>query len=138
MAQVTAGWAHSLVLATSGQLYAFGSNSFGQLGGPVNSGTGAANENPLPVALPAGTTVDTLSTGALSQHSLVVVADLAIVIGGASQGQVGRLYGEHLQATGGAGPYKWAANGLPRACRSVPPRARSRASRQLRGALPPP
>ncbi|MGP8204902.1 MAG: putative Ig domain-containing protein [Acidimicrobiales bacterium] len=113
VAQVTAGWANSMALTTTGQVYAFGSNSFGQLGSSVNRGTGVANENPLAVALPAGTTVDTLSTGPLSQGSLVVVADLAIVIGGASQGQAGTPYREHLHATGGVGPYQWAATGLP-------------------------
>jgi alpha-tubulin suppressor-like RCC1 family protein len=50
--QIAAGYEHSLALTSSGQLYAFGDNQYGQLGSLVNSGSGAPNPTPSPVTLP--------------------------------------------------------------------------------------
>jgi alpha-tubulin suppressor-like RCC1 family protein len=50
--QVAAGNFHSLALTESGQLYAFGSNRFGELGNTTNNGNEEANPTPTPVALP--------------------------------------------------------------------------------------
>jgi alpha-tubulin suppressor-like RCC1 family protein len=49
---VAAGEEHSLALTSTGQLFAFGSNSQGQLGGSVNEGTSDANPTPMLVSLP--------------------------------------------------------------------------------------
>ncbi len=51
---IAAGMQHSLVLTSAGQLYAFGSNRYGQLGRQANAETTSANPVPLEVALPAG------------------------------------------------------------------------------------
>ena len=56
ISEVAAGLAHSLVATSSGQLYAFGSNEFGQLGNETNTGLEhekAANPTPTLVTVPA-------------------------------------------------------------------------------------
>ena len=50
--QVAAGQDHSLVATSSGQLYAFGYNYYGQLGSPTNDVTGTPNPTPMLVTLP--------------------------------------------------------------------------------------
>jgi alpha-tubulin suppressor-like RCC1 family protein len=50
--QIAAGFNHSLVLTSTGQLYAFGNNEFGQLGNSINNGRYAANPTPTTVGLP--------------------------------------------------------------------------------------
>jgi alpha-tubulin suppressor-like RCC1 family protein len=50
--QVAAGEDHSLVVTSSGQLYAFGYNYYGQLGSTTNNLTGFANPTPTLVTLP--------------------------------------------------------------------------------------
>ena len=50
--QIAAGYDHSLALTSSGQLYAFGKNLFGQLGNATNNGTVKANPTPALVTLP--------------------------------------------------------------------------------------
>ena len=51
--QIAAGSRHSLALTSSGQAYAFGGNTDGELGNPTNSGTGSANPSATPVSLPS-------------------------------------------------------------------------------------
>ncbi len=51
--QVAAGFAHSLALTSTGQLYAFGLNEFGELGNATNNGTANPNPTPTPVRSPA-------------------------------------------------------------------------------------
>jgi alpha-tubulin suppressor-like RCC1 family protein len=72
--QIAAGLSHTLVLASSGQLYAFGYNASGQLGSTTNSGTSMANPTPLPVSLPAGSGHVT-QIAADGAHSLVLTSD---------------------------------------------------------------
>ena len=50
--QIAAGSYHSLVLSSTGQLFAFGANSFGQLGSTTNVGTYKPNSTPTLVSLP--------------------------------------------------------------------------------------
>jgi alpha-tubulin suppressor-like RCC1 family protein len=50
--RVAAGCYYSLVLTSTGQLYAFGRNDFGQLGNAVNNGGEGANPTPTLVTLP--------------------------------------------------------------------------------------
>jgi alpha-tubulin suppressor-like RCC1 family protein len=52
VAQVAAGHSHSLALTSTGQLYAFGENRYGQLGNTTNNGTENPNPTPTRVALP--------------------------------------------------------------------------------------
>ncbi len=111
--QFAAGGYHSLALTSTGQLYAFGANSYGQLGSTANNGTINPNPTPTPVDLGAGTTIDTMATGSTAFHSLVVVADLAVTTGSLPAGQVGAPYSATATASGGAPPYSWQASGLP-------------------------
>src|SRR5437588_3768250 len=50
--QVAAGGGHSLVVTSTGQLYAFGENSWGQLGSTTNNQTERANPRAPLVTLP--------------------------------------------------------------------------------------
>ena len=52
VAQVAAGEFHSLALTSTGQLYAFGSNTYGQLGSTTNEENADANPTPTVVGLP--------------------------------------------------------------------------------------
>ena len=110
---IAAGVGHSLALTATGQVYAFGDNSDGQLGNPTDAGAPAANPAPVLVALPAGTTVDTVGSGSYASQSFVVVADLAVITSRAAQGQVRVPFRAQVRATGGAEPYRWTATGLP-------------------------
>jgi alpha-tubulin suppressor-like RCC1 family protein len=52
VAEVAAGSFHTLVLTADGQLYAFGKNTFGELGSSTNNENQEANPTPTVVALP--------------------------------------------------------------------------------------
>ena len=70
---VAAGYDHSLVVTSGGQLYAFGDNYHGQLGNTTNNGSSAANPTPTPVTLPGGSgTVTQVAAG--DDFSLVVTS----------------------------------------------------------------
>jgi hypothetical protein len=111
--EIAAGLGHSLVLTSSGQLYAFGNNDYGELGSATNSGTTNPNPTPSPVGLPAGTTVDTVAPGSSAFHTLAVIADLAVTTSSLPKGRVGVPYSASANAEGGSGPYAWQASGLP-------------------------
>ena len=111
--QIAAGGSHSLAVTSSGQLYAFGDNSNGELGSATNSGTNNPNPTPVLVSLPAGTTIDTVARGPLAAHSLALVSGLSITTGSLADGQVGSRYGSTLSATGGTQPLSWSLSGLP-------------------------
>jgi Regulator of chromosome condensation (RCC1) repeat/Putative Ig domain len=101
---VAAGMQHSLVLSASGQIYAFGSNRYGQLGRQANAETANANPAPLEVALPAAAGgASEIAAG--GSHSLVLSASgLLYAFGSNTAGQLGS----------GAGAGSEAANPLPR------------------------
>jgi alpha-tubulin suppressor-like RCC1 family protein len=89
VSQIAAGDTHSLALTSTGQLYAFGSNQFGQLGNPANSGTELANPTPLPVSLP-GATGPVVQIAAGFSHSLVLTSTGQLYAFGSNQfGQLG-------------------------------------------------
>ena len=110
--QVAAGYTDSLAVTSTGQLYAFGENDFGELGNAANSGTDSANPTPVLVGMPGGVSVDTVARGSAAEHSLVVLADLAVTTGMLPGGTAGRPYSASLQASGGTPPGRWSANGL--------------------------
>jgi alpha-tubulin suppressor-like RCC1 family protein len=71
--QVAAGYNHSLALTSTGQLYAFGYNGYGQLGTATNSGTGKASPTPALVVLP-GANGPVTQVAAGYGHSLAVTS----------------------------------------------------------------
>lgn len=107
---VAAGVNRGLAITSSGQLFAWGENDFGELGFDTGG-----NPQPTPrlVPFPAGTTVDAVASGPLTFHTLVVIADLAIATSALPQGQVASGYSATPSATGGTPAYKWQASGLP-------------------------
>ncbi|MGI5149668.1 RCC1-like domain-containing protein [Plantactinospora sp. CA-294935] len=75
---------HSLGLTTTGQVYAWGNNTYGQLG----DGTTVSRSTPVPVSLPAGTTATGLAAGGF--HSLArTAAGPVLAWGYNSVGQLG-------------------------------------------------
>ena len=113
MTQVAAGAEHSLVVTAGGQLYAFGDNHFGELGGATNVGTDTPNPTPTPVALGPGTSIDAVAQGPDALHTLALVGDLTLDGDTLPAAQVGAPYRAALQATGGVGDLRFAAAGLP-------------------------
>jgi hypothetical protein len=111
--QAAAGADHSLAVTSTGQLYVFGDNLFGQLGSATNSGTTSANPTPAPVALPGGVSVDTVARGPEAVQTLVVLADLSVATGTLAGGTVGHAYTAQLQSSGGVAPDRWSASALP-------------------------
>ncbi|MDQ6746398.1 MAG: putative Ig domain-containing protein [Actinomycetota bacterium] len=83
--EAAVGGNHSLVITSSGRLYAFGSNHWGELGSAVNCGSAATNATPAPVSLPgqlgtpthvaAGFSVSLVVTSAGQLYSLGVNED---------------------------------------------------------------
>jgi alpha-tubulin suppressor-like RCC1 family protein len=110
---LAAGSAHSLAIMASGELYSFGSNLDGQLGRSASSGTTSANPTPAHVALPAGTTIDTVARGATADFTVAQAADLAVLSSSLPFAQVGVPYATYATAAGGVGGYTWSASGLP-------------------------
>jgi hypothetical protein len=109
---ISSGETHCLVLTSTGQLFAFGSNQWGQLGVAANAGTTNPTPTPTRVGLPPGTTVDTMSAGS-GAYSLVVIADLAVASTSLPSALRGRPYRSAVAVSGGAAPYSWRASGLP-------------------------
>jgi alpha-tubulin suppressor-like RCC1 family protein len=86
---VGAGDSHSLVVTSAGAVYAWGKNTFGQLG----NGTTTGSDVPVLVALPAGVTATSVAAGGVSSASKVPEGDYSLAL--ASTGAV----------------YAWGANG---------------------------
>lgn len=66
---VSAGGAHSLAVTTAGQVLAWGANGNGQLG---TGGTSTGGATPVPVHLPPGIRVSSVSAGDLSSEAVTV------------------------------------------------------------------
>jgi alpha-tubulin suppressor-like RCC1 family protein len=67
-----AGCSHSLVLFSRGALFAWGDNTFGQLG----DGTSTSSDKPVGVALPAGARVRAVSAGCTDSYALTAKGSL--------------------------------------------------------------
>jgi alpha-tubulin suppressor-like RCC1 family protein len=76
--QVAAGGFDSLVVTSTGQLYAFGHNDWGQLGNWSNTGTPNPNPTPTLVSLP-GATGTVVQVAAGGDHSLAVTSTEGVV-----------------------------------------------------------
>jgi alpha-tubulin suppressor-like RCC1 family protein len=91
--QVVGGLGHTLVVTSTGQLYAFGDNSYGQLGVPHNAGVGINNPKPNPtpmlVTLPGQTgKISKVAAGAESSFVLTSTGQL-YAFGNNLSGQLG-------------------------------------------------
>jgi alpha-tubulin suppressor-like RCC1 family protein len=111
--QVAAGYAHSLVVTASGQVYAFGNNNYGQLGSTLGNGIGTGLPTPAEIGLPAGLTIDAAAEGPTAYHSLLLARDVAIATASLPPAQAGSPYSTALQPAGGGAPLRWSAQGLP-------------------------
>jgi alpha-tubulin suppressor-like RCC1 family protein len=111
--QIAAAETHSLAVTSSGQLYTFGDNYYGQLGNATNSGMATANPTPAPAGLAPGTTIDTVATGPVATASLAIVSGLTITSGSLPGARAGSPYSAALSAAGGTAPLSWSASGLP-------------------------
>jgi alpha-tubulin suppressor-like RCC1 family protein len=95
--QIAAGTGHSLAVTTSGQLYAFGLNLWGQLGNPTNANTGEPNPTPTQVALP-GAVGPVTQVAAGGAHSLALTASGQLyAFGDNFYGQLGNASNDKTQ-----------------------------------------
>jgi len=89
VAQIAAGGSHSLALTSTGQLYAFGDNTYGQLGSTVGNGAPSPNPTPALVSLPGATgAITQISAGAYHSLALTSTGQL-YAFGGNFEGQLG-------------------------------------------------
>jgi hypothetical protein len=87
--QIAAGASHSLAVTSTGQLYAFGDNSDGELGGAANSGNTNPNPTPALVSLP-GASGPVTQIAAGNGYSLAVTSGGQLYAFGLNQfGQLG-------------------------------------------------
>jgi len=112
VAQISAAEYDSLALTSTGQLFTFGWNYYGELGNPVNNETSNPNPTPKPVAMPGGAAVSTIVRGPDASATLVTVG-LLVDTTSLPEGTVGDSYEAEVQVAGGEAPYRWSATGLP-------------------------
>jgi alpha-tubulin suppressor-like RCC1 family protein len=87
LVRVSAGAEHSYALTSSGQLYGFGSNHYGQLATTANAGTESPNPNPALMSMPA----PIVQIGGGDNHALAVTSDGRLLsLGQNFYGQLGR------------------------------------------------
>lgn len=111
--RIAAGDEYSLALTSTGQLYAFGCDAFGELGAPPGEELLEPHPTPQQVAMPNGGRVETMATGAASSDTLVILDGLSVANSSLPAGGLGLPYNAQAQGTGGAAPYTWSAAGLP-------------------------
>jgi alpha-tubulin suppressor-like RCC1 family protein len=108
--QIATGNSHSLALSSTGQLYAWGDDLYGELGN--NTTTSSPVPAPVAVDLPVGTTIELLARGPESQHSLAVVGNLSVATSSLPAATANAPYSATLTGAGGLPPYHWTATGL--------------------------
>ena len=107
--RIAAGEQAAYALTANGVLFGWGGSESGQLG---NGAGKFVNPTPSPIALPEGTTVDTISSGCCAEHVLILVADLGVG-GSLPAASVGMPYAATVPFSGGTPPYSFSASGLP-------------------------
>ena len=109
---ISAGLVDDLVLDSTGDAWAWGDNTFGQLGDGTTTGPGMCpkfpcSPTPVAVSMPPGVTFSVVSEGngtslALSQFGHVTITTTSL-----PPGTVGQHYSVQLEAVGGTPPYTW-------------------------------
>jgi hypothetical protein len=94
VSKIATGYFQSLIVTSTGQLYAFGSNEFGQLGTTVNNGSDMPNRTPTQVTLPgqSGTVTDAAVSSSASYA--VTSSGQLYSFGEDHYGELGREGGE--------------------------------------------
>ncbi len=110
--EIAAGKNHGLVVTSTGQLYAFGSDEYGQLG------NGKTEEAPDTTPTLVGLAhVKSVARGSSANHVLAIVPvpppPLAVSTTTLPEGKQGAFYTAAATATGGTPPLQWSATGLP-------------------------
>jgi alpha-tubulin suppressor-like RCC1 family protein len=103
IAQIAAGADYSLALTSSGRLYAFGGNNYGQLGSTTNNGTDNPNPTPSAVPVPGGAGLAAAVSGADSEHTLGLVAPRTATLRVNSIAPAGPRAGLAVTCSGAAG-----------------------------------
>jgi alpha-tubulin suppressor-like RCC1 family protein len=111
--QIAAGSDFSFVLTSTGALYAFGDNFYGQLGSTTNNNTNDPNATPTQVAIPGGVNLDAVASGSSALHTLVIIAALDLATSTLPAGVTGAAYSAQPTLLGGRPPFSWTASGLP-------------------------
>jgi alpha-tubulin suppressor-like RCC1 family protein len=112
--RIAAGKEYSLALTSTGQLYAFGADYYGELGIPPGTGEERGEPHPTPTQVPLpGANIETMGTGNWSDQTLMVLADLSVTRTPLPAGEMGVAYIGQAQGAGGVAPYAWSATGLP-------------------------
>jgi alpha-tubulin suppressor-like RCC1 family protein len=109
--EVGAGYAASYALTSTGRLYAFGTNWYGQLGRATN--TKSLNPNPTPTAvpMPGGAAIETIAH--ITGNHMLVAIGMVLTTSSLSAGAEGVPYQAQVDVDGGEGPHQWSASGLP-------------------------
>jgi alpha-tubulin suppressor-like RCC1 family protein len=89
---IAAAGESSLAVTSSGQVYGFGDNYYGQLGNCTSNSANNPNPTPAQASLPPGTTIDTIAKGEAGAHALAIVSDLSITTSSPPTGRPGSLY----------------------------------------------
>jgi alpha-tubulin suppressor-like RCC1 family protein len=76
--QVAAGYINSLAVTSTGQLYAFGDDSYGQLGSWPENPADFFSPTPTLVSLPDGMGVQAVARGPDADHALVVLGNASV------------------------------------------------------------
>ncbi|WP_175428390.1 FIVAR domain-containing protein [Bacillus solimangrovi] len=85
--QVSAGFDHTVALASDGRVYTWGGNAFGQLG-DGNIGWGVDQSSPTAITIPGGAKIEQVSAG--GDHTIALASDGTIYTWGRNNdGQLG-------------------------------------------------
>jgi alpha-tubulin suppressor-like RCC1 family protein len=108
--QIAAGREDSLVVTSTGQLYTFGRNTFGELGMGAND----EEAHPTPTLVQQLPPVTAVALGSAASYTLALTdVPLEITTRALPEGTVGIPYVLAAAAVGGDPPLHWSATGLP-------------------------
>jgi alpha-tubulin suppressor-like RCC1 family protein len=113
ISELVGAFSDTLVVTSSGQLYAWGQNGAGALGKAPSPTPPFTSTSPSLVALAPGTTIDAVAVGSEARQTLALVADLAVATSVLPPAEQGIAYAAAVVPRGGTAPFRWSADGLP-------------------------